>query len=121
MITYNLYPSLLFLSYNKDNAPAALPFEVASMDVQQFLSGSRGYQEMFGIMASLNSFCFTTTHYCINTLQFKDVEYNDNFRNNHFRRFVTNAPEKIQYGCICFKEGGQYVYLYLPPEKSKIK
>ncbi|MBX3253894.1 MAG: hypothetical protein KF862_07100 [Chitinophagaceae bacterium] len=118
MITYNTYPSLLFLSYDKDSAPEELPFEVDSIETRKYLEGCQGYQEMFGIMASLNSFGQKPTHYWINNKRFNDIEYSDSFRNSHFRNFLSSLPVSIQYGCICFKEGGQYVYLYLPADKD---
>lgn len=121
MINYNQYPSLLFLSYNKDNAPEELPFEVHSSEVSSYLAQSAGYGQMFAIIASLNSQGFSPTHYWLNNKNFKDVEYNDNFRNAHFKKFVLSDPKEPKYGCICFKDGGQYVYLYLSPDIAKIK
>lgn len=121
MIGYNQYPSLLFLSYHKDNAPENIPFEVTSMEIRNRLAATTGYAEMFGIIASLNSFGFSPTHYYLNNKNFREVEFNHSFRNTHFRNFFTSAPKELQYGCICFKDGGQYVYLYLPPDKAKIK
>lgn len=121
MINYNQYPSLLFLSYNKDNAPEHLPFEVSSPDVLTYLSDCAGYQEMFGIIASLNTLGLNPKHFWLNNRVFNDVEYDMNFRNSKFRNFLLSPPEQIQYGCICFKDGGQYVYLYLPKDKAKIK
>ncbi len=118
MITYNNYPSLLFLSYDKDNAPEELPFEVDSHETRKYLEGCQGYHEMFGIMASLNSLGHSPTHYWINNKRFQDVEYSDTFRNSHFRSFITGLPATVQYGCICFKDGGQYVYLFLPADKD---
>lgn len=121
MITYNNYPSLLFLSYNKDNAPEELPFQVASESVLRFLFGSEGYNEMFAIFTSLNSLSMKPRHFWLNNKNFKDVEYNLNFRNSHFSEFLSSEQKEVQYGVICFKDGGQYVYLYLPPGKAKMK
>ncbi len=112
MITYNQYPSLLFLSYDKDNAPEDLPFEVSSINVRNWLSKSKGYGEMFGIIASLNTIGNRPKHYWLNDNNFNLVEYNDGFRNINFRNFISDAEKhETQYGCICFKNGGQYVYL----------
>ncbi|GEM63939.1 hypothetical protein SF1_19210 [Sphingobacterium faecium NBRC 15299] len=121
MINYTRYPSLLFLSYDKDNAPEELPFEVDSLDIRNYLANCSGYGEMFAIIASFNSYGYAPTHYWLNNKNFSDVEFNDNFRNSHFKDFILSEPAEIQYGCICFKDGGQYVYLYLPPDKAKIK
>ncbi|UBM58216.1 hypothetical protein LAG90_15540 [Marinilongibacter aquaticus] len=121
MITYTKYPSLLFLSYNKENAPAELPFEVASAQVRDYLATSKGFQEMFAIIGYLNSEGHHPEHFYLKEPHFKKVEYDAPFRNRHFLDFLRNPPKEIIYGCICMKDCGQYVYLYLPPHKGKLK
>lgn len=121
MINYTAYPSLLFCSYDRDSAPKELPFQVASVQVRDFLAGSKGYHEMFGLIANFNSMGLSPTNYFLNDKKFKDVEYNEGFRNSHFRDFISSYKKETQYGCICFKDGGQYVYLYIPEGKSKLK
>jgi len=119
-ITYNSYPSLLFLSYNKENAPAELPFEVPSMQVKQYLSKCKSYQELFAFIAVKNSIenKNTTTNYHLSDTAFNMVEHADHFRNGQFRNFFENYV-KPQHGTILFKQGGQYVYLLLGKNETK--
>lgn len=119
-ITYNEYPTLLFLSYNDENAPEELPFEVASLQVKAFLSNCIGYQEMFAYIAVKNSIenKNTTTNYLLSDRMFNLVEHNETFRNTHFRNFFKEyvIPQR---GTILMKNGGQYVFLLLGKNETK--
>lgn len=119
-ITYNDYPSLLFLSYNKDNAPEELPFEVASLPVKNFLANSKGYHNLFGYIAVKNSLenKNTTTNYLLDDRLFHRIDSDDHFRNEQFKNFFFQYV-KPSHGVILFKEGGQYVYLLLGKNETK--
>lgn len=54
-ITYTEYPLVLFLTYNKNNAPDNLPFEVIDDSVSHFLLNAKGVQEMFGYFGAVNT------------------------------------------------------------------
>ena len=119
-VTYNDYPSLLFLSYNKDNAPEELPFEVASLQVRDYLTSCKGYQELFAYIAVKNTIegRNTTTNYLLSDSTFTKIDSNDSFRNEQFRNFFSEYV-KPQHGAILFKQGGQYVYLLLGKNETK--
>lgn len=119
-INYNNYPSLLFLSYDKDTAPQELPFEVISESVQQYLTTCKGYQELFAYVAVCNTITKTntTTNYLLNDLTFSKIDSEDNFRNKYFGSFFDNYA-KQKHGTILFKGGGQYVYMLLDEHETK--
>lgn len=118
MITYNSFPTLLFASYTKDNAPEELPFECVSDADRRFLTGSKGFQEMFGGIASSNSLGKKPTNYWLSDRQFQAVENDGSFRNQHFVRFM-QRDHSLQYGVIAFKQGGQYIYTILNAVSAK--
>ncbi len=119
-ISYNNYPSLLFLSYNKDNAPEELPFQVASLQVQEYLSKCKGYKEMFSYIAVKNTLeeKNTTTNYLLSDELFSKTDSNDEFRNQEFKNFFLNYV-KPKHGTILFKNEGHYVYLLLGKHETK--
>lgn len=117
-ITYDNYPGLLFTSFNKDNAPVELPFEVASLQGREYLAHSSGFQEMWGIIGSKNSLGGTATNYLLPVPSFHRIDSDINFRNTQFRSFFENYV-KPQYGNILFKDGGHYVYLLLGKQETR--
>jgi hypothetical protein len=119
-ITYNNYPTLLFLSYDKDNAPEELPFEVASPAVRDYLNTSTGYNELFAYIPVKNSLegRNTNTNYLLNDDLFTKIDSSEFFRNEQFRNFFTTYV-KPKHGTIVFKNGGQYVYLLLSRQDTK--
>ena len=119
-INYNNYPTLLFLSYSKENAPEELPFEVASVGVRDYLIKTPGYQELFAYIAAMNSLKEenTNTNYLLNDNLFAQIDNNEYLRNENFKKFFTEYV-KPKHGSIIFKNGGQYVYLLLGKNETK--
>ena len=119
-INYNDYPTLLFLSYDKDTAPTELPFEVAHVGAREYLTARKGFQEMFAYIAVQNSLQKhnTTTNFLLEDEMFHKVDSNDYFRENQFRNFFSSYAKK-KHGTILFKGGGQYVYLLLSTQETK--
>lgn len=120
MIDYNTYPLLLHTSFAKDDAPAELPFEVASADVRNYLSDCKGYQEMFAYIAIRNTVKKenSNTHYYLNDDLFHRIDGDDRFRNDNFRNFFLSYV-KPKNGVILFKDCGQYLYVLLGVQETK--
>ena len=122
-INYSNYPLLLFTSFDKDDAPPDLPFEVVSEDIHAFLSGSKGFQEMFALIAVKNTLAKenTNTHFSLDDNIFHQIDSDDFFRNKQFNNFFAEYI-KPKHGVILFKDGGQYVYMLLGhKETEKLK
>ena len=119
-INYNDYPTLLFLSFDKDTAPPELPFECSREEVREFLSTCRGFQEMFAYIAVVNTLCKqnTTTNYLLNDSLFSRIDSDDSLREKCFKSFFSNNIT-AKHGAILFKNSGQYVYLLLGKEETK--
>lgn len=119
-IKYNNYPTLLFTSFLKDDAPSELPFEVVSEDVRNYLAGCKGFSDMFALIAAKNTVKNSNSnrYYYLNDSLFKDVDSNDYFRNRYFADFFTENI-KPKHGVILFKDSGQYVYMLLGGHETK--
>lgn len=111
MITYNKFPALLFCSYNKDNAPDALPIEITDKFVLSQIQKNESVMSLLPQIAVLNSKGGQPTHYFLSDMTFQKVEYSNVFRNQNFTEFFEKKMES-KYGTICFADGGQYVYNY---------
>lgn len=120
MITYNNYPLLLHTSFNVEDAPEHLPFEVSSEAVREYLSRCVGYQELFTFIAAKNTIFAknTNTHYHLNDDIFKRIDSDDFFRNEMFQRFFSEYI-KPKNGVITFKQNGQYLYNLLGVQETK--
>ena len=120
-ISYNDYPALLFTSFDKDDAPEELPFNVKDNDVRDYLSRCTGFKEMFTLIGAFNSMVKenTTTNYIIDDRLFRKMDGGD-FRfceiqyDNFFRNYVQEKR-----GVVMFKDGGNYVYMLLGKEETK--
>lgn len=120
MITYNNYPLLLFTSFDKDNATDELPFEVQNESERKYLSESKGFNEMFPLIAVKNTIMKenSNTNYYLEDNLFERIDNDIDFRNRNFASFFTknNMPSS---GVIMFKDGGQYVYLLLSEKVTR--
>jgi len=119
-INYNDYPTLLFTSFNKEDAPNELPFEVKNEGIGEYLSWCEGFKGMFGYIAACNSIekKNTTTNFTFDDAMFRKIDRDDNFRYVQFRQFFENYV-KAKHGSILLKEGGTYVYLLLGQKETK--
>lgn len=117
-ITYNSFPSLLFSSYTRDNAPAELPFGALSVADRDYMARSRSFQELLPTMAIMNSLGKEPSNYFLNERQFQAVEHDNKFRNQHFTNFL-NKTHQLKYGIITFGQGGQYAYVILDAEMAR--
>ena len=119
-VTHSKYPSLLFLSYNEEDAPDELPFEVASVRVRDYLEQCTGYHELFAYAAAKNSLegRNTALNYLLPDQLYQKVDGATQFRNEHFQAFFTSYV-KPQHGVILLPRGGQYVFLLLGKHETK--
>lgn len=119
-IGYNNYPTLLFTSFQKDDAPSELPFEVVSENVRSYLAGCKGFTDMFALIAVKNTMKKSNSnlYYSLNDRLFENVDSNDYFRNRYFADFFTEHI-KPKHGVILFRDPGQYVYMLLGGQETK--
>jgi hypothetical protein len=120
MVNYNDYPTLLFLSYDRDTAPDELPFEVGNENVREYLSRCKGFQDMFANIAAKNSLQKenTTTNYLLTDTLFHKIDDDYYFRNLYFGDFLAEYV-KGKSGTIRFRDGGQDAYMLLGNKESK--
>jgi len=113
-VTYNNYPALLYMSFDEETAPAEFVFELVSEDDAAFLSAHNHHRELLAYAALQNSIhhADTTTNYLLSDSMFKTIDSNVTFRTHYFKRFFETAIPP-QHGTIIFRDGGQYVYLFL--------
>ena len=123
MITYNDHPFLLFFSQDLHSRFDELTFQTSCEEANQFLSDSKGWHEMFGFVASMNTLNKkdTTTNYLV-TPETLDLYHNDKkFRYYQFHDFC-KSDIKTQYGTLLFPNGGQFVYVVMgKPETKAVK
>lgn len=112
-VTYTLYPTLLHTSFTRKDAPADLPFEVETEELKNALVQNKAFMELLPTIAILNELAPARKNYFLPEKDFTKIEYHAGIREKHFLQFQKNLPKSVQYGSICFQQGGQYLYLYL--------
>jgi len=110
---------LLFLSFDKETAPAELPFEVMNEKGGKALS-KEGFQEMFAYINVENTFRKgnSTTNYLLSDGLFTKIDSDEAFRNKLFRYFFSHYVGS-KHGMALYKNGGQYVYMLLGEKETK--
>lgn len=119
-LTYNNYPLLLFFSFDKNNAPEYFPFEVVDVKTKEYLQNCKGFQEFFAFIPAKNGFSQFEKHnnYLISDSLYFRIDSADYFRQTEFEYFFSTYI-KPATGTICFKDGGQYVYMLLSKGETK--
>jgi len=120
-ITYNDYPALLYTSFDKDDAPNELPFNVKDTGVRDYLSQCKGFKDLFLCIGIYNSIAKenTTTNYRIEDRLFRKMDGGDfKFCEIQYDNFFRDKIEP-KHGTVMFKEGGNYVYMLLGRDGTK--
>ena len=104
---------MLHTSFTGKDAPKDLPFEVESETVRNGLAQNTAFRELLPTIAILNEIAPALKNFHLPERDFHRIEYNDQIRQKHFQQFQNRLPTDHQYGTICFKDGGQYLYMYL--------
>lgn len=120
MIDYNTFPTFLFTSFSKENAPDEIPFEVVSETTRAKLSETKGFGEMFSYIAIRNSEEKRNTNfnYWLDNTVFPLIDSDEYTRMKYFKLFFKNIISPCN-GNIIFKDGGSYVYILLSEETTK--
>lgn len=119
-IGYNEYPSVLYTSFQKEDAPQELPFEVVNEKTHNYLSQCTGFREMFALIAVKNTLNKgnACVYFYLEDNLFGKIDGYDYFRNSQFRNFFSSYV-KPKCGAILFHDSGQYVYMLLGKQETK--
>ena len=114
-VSYNDYPALLFTSFNNEDAPKEIPFDVRNTGARDYLSRSDGFKDMFLYIRACNSVLKgnTTTNYVMDKRLFRKIDGGDlKFCANQYDDFFKGDVEP-KHGTVMFMEEGCFVYLIL--------
>ena len=118
---YDKYPMILFTSFDKEDSPPVLPFEVLTEDIRQYLENSPSFSELFSMIAVKNTLRKENqcTYYSLDEKLFTTVDSNAYFRDRYFPTIFRDYI-KPKNGVIIFPDGGQYVYMFLGEKETEI-
>lgn len=118
-INYDKYPTILFTSFDKDDSPPVLPFEVQSEEVRLYLEKTASFSELFSMIAVKNTLRKENqcTYYCLDDKMFTTVDSNNFFRDRYFPTIFRDYI-KPKNGVIIFPDGGQYVFTFLGEKET---
>jgi len=116
---YDKYPMILFTSFDKEDSPPVLPFEVLTEDIRQYLENSPSFSELFSMIAVKNTLRKENqcTYYSLDEKLFTTVDSNAYFRDRYFPTIFRDYI-KPKNGVIIFPDGGQYVYMFLGEKET---
>lgn len=119
-LTYNDYPLLLFFSFDKNNAPEQWPFEIPDASTEKYLASSKGFQDLMAYIPAKRSLTGAKEHrnHLLSDSLFFRIDSADYFRQLEFEYFFSTYIKPVT-GTICFRNGGQYVYMLLSKQETK--